>query len=367
MILTRLRAQNYRNITSCDVAFGEGVNLLLGDNAQGKTNAVECIYAFARGRSFRGASDQNLVRIGAEGFSTGITFRDATREQNMTYEFADGVRRRTRNGVPIRRLAEALGIFRAVLFFPEHLQIVKGGPAERREFLNVALSQTDPVYVGWHAAYNRILESRNCLLRAAKTGGWFDRGELDAWSEKLAEAAGEIYIRRRRYVAGFAPLARDILYDLSGGREHLGITYVADVEADSAAEAAARYREALFSDLKRESAAGCTLTGIHRDDLHLTLGNLAARDFASQGQQRSVVLALKMAEGEYSRCLMGEYPVFLFDDVLSELDESRRSYVLGDIGTRQFIMTACEKTVSCGNFREIRVEGGQYVSAYRER
>lgn len=365
MILTHLSAQNWRNIDSCDLSFERGVNLLVGENAQGKTNAVECIYYFARGKSFRGSTDTSLIRHGERGFSAAISFESEGREQSLSYTFFDGTRERSRNGIQLKKLGEMLGHFRAVLFFPEHLQIIKAGPSERREFLNVAIAQNDPLYIGWYSEYNRILENRNILLKYAQKGLFVDYSELDAWSEQLARAAARIYVKRQEYIRGLAPHAQTILRDLSGQRETLSLSYLADTNAEGEEEAYKAYQTLFRSELSREIAAGYSLFGIHRDDLEIAINDRSAREYGSQGQQRSCVLALKMAEGEYSRALTGEYPVFLFDDVLSELDDKRRSYVLGDVGKRQFILTACENITEKDTVHEIRVEGGRYVSAHR--
>ncbi len=365
MDLKRLQIENYRNIETCDVSFEKGVNLLLGKNAQGKTNAVECIYTFARGKSFRGATDQQLVRRGQSGFYTAITFSNKEREQTLSYEFDGVTRKRERNGIPLKKQAEMLGHFRAVLFFPEHLQIVKAGPSERREFLNVAIAQNDPLYIGWYGEYNKILENRNILLKQAQKGMYVEMEELSAWSCRLAEVAAKIYCRRQQYIEGLTPYATDILKDISGGKETLSLSYSADVVGVTEAEVYQKYLAVYEESLSKEMQAGFSLWGIHRDDLVVTLNGFSAKDFGSQGQQRSCVLALKMAEGEYSKSQTGEYPVFLFDDVLSELDATRRSYVLGDIGERQFILTACEENIEKQGYHEITVEGGRYVSAHR--
>lgn len=364
MILKRFRAENFRNIERCEIEFSPGVNYVWGDNAQGKTNALEGIYQFARGKSFRAASDGELTRLGQRGFETEITFETKEREQTLTYSFEGGSRKRRRNGIPIR-LGEMMGLFRAVLFCPEHLQIVKEGPEKRREFLNIAISQCDPAYSAHYAAYAKILDNRNFLLKTAQKGGYVDMTELAAWSEKMAESAAELYMRRKRYVAGFSPFAEELMAQISSQKEKLELSYEADTAAESREEAIADYRKLLTENLARECAAGCSLWGIHRDDMKLTLGGMPARAFASQGQQRSVVLALKMAEGEYSKALTGEYPVFLFDDVMSELDEQRRAFVMGGSSERQLIITSCDRYEPKKDFSEIRVEGGHYVCSHR--
>lgn len=364
MLLKRFRATNYRNILHCDIAFETGVNILLGSNAQGKTNALEGIYYFARGKGFRTSSDSDLVRFGEDGFETSILFDSDGREQSLFYSFENGKRVRQRNGHAVK-LTEMIGHFRAVLFYPEHLQIVKAGPEKRREFLNIAISQNDRTYVGYYGEYAKILENRNCLLKLAQKGGYVDLNELVAWSQKMAECAAHVYVARKRYIAGLSPIASLILSDISSSKEQMELRYIADVEADTFEEAYAAYEKLLTEDLSRECLAGCSLYGVHRDDMDILCGGISARSFASQGQQRSAVLALKLAEGEYSHTLSGEYPVFLFDDVLSELDESRRQYVLRQAQNKQMILTSCDLGENFHAFHRVLVEGGTYVSTHR--
>ena len=363
MILKRLLAENYRNIVSADISFERGVNLLFGENAQGKTNALECIYSFARGKSFRGTADADLVRFGADGFQSEITFENKEREQTLFYQFFKGERRRLRNGVLLTKQTDMIGHFRAVLFYPEHLQLIKGGPGERRSFLNIAISQCYPSYLKLYADYNRILENRNCLLKFAQKGMPCDHSELEAWTQMLSSSAASIQIYRRKYIEKLSEFASPLLSDISGKKESLTLSYESESFGDDEKEIAASYLSLFHQNQAKEISAGCSLFGIHRDDLDVMINGISARSFASQGQQRSIVLALKLAEGEVSKTLTGEYPVFLFDDVLSELDESRRAYVLSDPGERQFILTACEDSgfdmtsvrmtlVSEGSFRK---------------
>ncbi len=365
MYLKRFRAENYRNIGVCDLTFDKGVNLLVGENAQGKTNALEGIYAFARGKSFRGATDKELVKFGETGFQTEITFEDRNRQQILFYSFEDGKRKRLRNHAPLKSLNEAMGHFRAVLFYPEHLSIVKGGPAERRELINVAIAQLDTQYIRDYAAYQKILDNRNYLLKQAQKGMYIDENELSAWSEKLAEYAARIHTRRVEYVNGISPFASSFLRDISSEKEEMRLSYQSDTEEKEEVSAYGDYLKAFTEHLEREKAAGCTLFGVHRDDIDIFLGGVSARTYASQGQQRSCVLSLKLAEGEYAKKLTGDSPVYLFDDVLSELDKKRQSYVLGMQDERQIILTACDQSLLGRGYNEIHVSGGTYASAHR--
>ena len=341
MNLETLTAENYRNIASARLQFVPGVNLLYGQNAQGKTNALECIYLFARGKSYRGSGDDQLIRFGEKGFRIGISFRSNKIGQTLEYRYYEGTRKRLKNGAPVK-LSEMIGLFRAVLFCPEHLALVKGEPQQRRAFLNIAISQCRPIYLKLCDEYNKILQNRNCLLKEMQKGFRYDTEELWSWTERLSETAGKIAAYRIAYLEKLAPHAEDLLADLSLAREKMTLFYESEAQGNDEDEIGASYRRLFEENVSREIAAGCTLFGVHRDDVEVRINGLSARAYASQGQQRSVVLALKLAEGEVCRDETGEYPVFLFDDVMSELDETRRGYVLREAGDRQVILTACE-------------------------
>lgn len=364
MILRSFTAENYRNIERAELHFERGVNLLFGQNAQGKTNVLEGIYTFARGKSFRAASDADQVRFGECGFRIGIGFECDGREKSLSYRYYDGQRRREKNGAPVS-LHEMMGQFRAVLFFPEHLSLAKGGPSERRLFLNIAISQLDGVYIKALSDYNKNLENRNALLKMALKTGYLDGAELAAFSERLAMAAAVIYSRRIAYIERLSFYARAHARVMSGEREDIVIRYQSDVK-EGTSDVLGFYKDLFSSSVSREIAAGLTLFGPHRDDMEICLGELSLRSFGSQGQQRTAVLALKMAEGDVSRERTGEFPVFLFDDVLSELDEARRGYILSDMGEKQMIMTACERAGTDGFVcNVIYTEGGRYDPAHR--
>lgn len=365
MILRQFTAENYRNIERAELSFLPGVNLLFGNNAQGKTNVLEGIYTFARGKSFRSSSDAEQVRFGERGFRIGIDFESEGRRRSLGYRYYDGQRRRERNGAPVS-LHEMIGQFRAVLFFPEHLSLAKGGPAERRLFLNIAISQLDPLYMSALSRYQKNLENRNAILREAQKTDYLDIASCFAFSDGMAKEATVIHMRRRAYIDRLSFYARAHARVMSGEREALGLSYISEVSGESEDEVYRGYVELFHANWRREMAAGTTLYGPHRDDLDITLGDKSLRSFGSQGQQRSAVLSLKLAEGDVARESSGEYPVFLFDDVLSELDEDRRGYILSDMGEKQMIMTACERGgIDPYLSNVIYTEGGRYDSAHR--
>ncbi len=367
MRINKIKVKTFRNIESAEIEFSSGVNLLYGNNAQGKTNIIEAIYYFSRGKSFRLASDEELKKIGEDGFSIELEFSGDERHQTLAYRAYGNEKKKWRNGAEEKKMTDMIGYFRAVLFFPEHLYLVKEGPSGRRDFVDVGISQIKPFYMSVFSQYNKILKQRNSILKDAQKGFYLDREQLDSWSEALAQRAAYINAARVDYLKRIEIYAKKILAEISDGKEELSLEYISDASGEKG-EIEDKYRELFSSDIQREIAAGCTLFGIHRDDIEIKINGISARHFASQGQQRSIVLALKLAEGEVSREKSGEYPVFLFDDVLSELDEKRRKYVLSEKENRQIIISACDKS----EFEQIetniiKVENGKYVSSYGQR
>ena len=368
MILKRFSAESFRNIEKCNIEFSPGVNLIHGMNAEGKTNAIEGIYLFSRGRSFRAKEDRELVSFGKEGFRISVDYEDESGINSLEYSLFGRERRRKKNGYRLSKVTEMIGNFKTVLFIPDDLGLVKMGPEERRAFLNVAISQCYPAYVKIYSDYKTALENRNAILKNCSKGNYYDQAELICWSERMADYAADIYKFRKDYVKRLSIYARDFMKDISDGSEELSLEYKCDIEdANEREEIKALYISRLTSNLEREKIVGQSLYGVHRDDLEIYINGNPARYFASQGQQRSVVLSLKIAEGEVNREICGEYPVFLFDDVLSELDERRRKYLLCGIGERQIIITSCEPNEMM-EFADnvIEVRAGAYVSTHRK-
>lgn len=370
MIIKRFSAENFRNIEKCSVEFKDGVNLLLGNNAQGKTNAVEGIYHFARGKSFRKCEDKELLRFGSEGFRLFIEYEDKDGVNTLEYSHFGRERRRKKNGYTLKGAKEMIGNFRAVLFYPDDLLLVKASPEERRAFINVAIGQCYSVYVDFYSRYKAALENRNCLLKSSSKGNFVDNEELKSWSLSMAEYAAVIYKYRKDYIKKLELYAKDFMNKISDGKEELSLIYKSDISLDTdiPSEIKNEYFEVFCREIEREKIVGSSLYGIHRDDLEILINGKSSKSYSSQGQQRSIVLALKLAEGEVNREICGEYPVFLFDDVLSELDEKRKSFLLSGIGERQVIMTSCEVIPEKMLVSSVyRVKDGEYeyVSSYR--
>ena len=364
MVCNRIRVRDFRNIEQAEVEFCEEVNILAGANAQGKTNLLEAIGYAALGKSFRTEHDEEMIRFGAGCAEVSVDFTDSQRRQNLTVRMMPGRRRRIEhNGVRAGRVSDVVGCFRTVLFCPEHLALVKDGPRARRAFLDVALSQLYPVYLKRLQRYNQILRQRNQLIRTAQDDPATFRDTAEFWSVQLAAEAAALARYRWHYLQSAAAEVSALFREMTGERETPELVYAGSSRQEPAEygdEAATRevYTRLLTANWPRELAAGSTLWGVHKDDVEILLNGRPARVFASQGQQRSLALCLKLAEGAVCRQVCGELPVFLFDDVFSELDESRRAYLSGKLRGRQVIITSCEPGVTAG--RVIRVRGGTY-------
>lgn len=365
MLARKITLSDFRNVKEAKLTFHEGINVIFGDNAEGKTNILEAIYYASIGKSFRGQHVAELIRFGEKQATILLDYKGEGREQSIALKLCGSrVRGVQKNRVEVRRLSEIVGSFRAVLFCPEHLSLIKDGPAERRQFLDIAISAADPLYLASLQRYNRILKQRNALIKAAEKNKTLFYETANIWSEQLAAEASYIAKSRKRYVERASAFVKECFLEMTGEREEPQLTYLGVGGRDfSDYDDTAKTKEILFQKLTentdREIAAGSTLWGIHKDDIEVSLNGRSARSFCSQGQQRSLALALKIAEGELCRLDIGEYPVFLFDDVLSELDRGRREYLLNRIKGKQVIMTTCEKEGLMADHL-IMVKGGTY-------
>ena len=375
--------ENFRNIASASVDFTDGVNLLHGDNAQGKTNLLEAVYFTALGKSFHPVKEAELIRFGEDSAHVVNRFSDSVRAQTLSVRLFSGHGRRIveQNGLKVGKMSDMVGAFRVVLFCPEHLSLIQGGPELRRSYLNVALSQLRPLYLQSLQRYNKILKERNALLKRAPDDMATFKATEPLWSAQLAREAALVTVHRARYVRQVNDHVRECFADMmsryEGGDELPELTYQPTLGSDwleahgddpdlftDTERLEERYLELLTTRHDREIGAGATLWGIHKDDVRIHLNGRPARLYASQGQQRSLALAMKLAEGWVSAFESGgDMPVFLFDDVLSELDVHRRDYLVRQMRGRQVIMTACDPSAADfgGAVHLIHVDGGRYT------
>ena len=364
----RIQVNDFRNIQAADVCFAPGINILAGKNAQGKTNLLEAISYISIGKSFRTPHDEALIRFGAECAQVSLDFTDSLRDQNLTVRMMAGKRRRIEhNHVKVGKVSDIVGQFRTVLFCPEHLSLIKDGPSERRNYLDVAISQLYPLYLKSLQRYNQILKQRNQLIKRAPEDMKTFRDTIEFWSSQLAHEAAVISFYRHRYLKQAEEAISSCFAEMTDGRETPTVIYAGSSKQPDEEYTDQKHTEEVYLHLlstrhDREIGAGSTLYGIHKDDIDICLNGASARLYASQGQQRSLALAMKLAEGEVCSRICGELPVFLFDDVFSELDENRRAYLSEKIVGKQVIITSCDPNC-VGNANLITVENGVYHSS----
>lgn len=351
MICKGIEFTNFRNIEGERIEFEPGVNVIHGENAQGKTNILEGIYLFARGKSFRAFKDRELVRFGCDGAMMKLSFEKKNGENELGVEIPkNGTKKFYKNKIKVDKTADIIGEFRAVLFCPSHLGIIKDAPSVRRKFLDVAISQLRPIYIKMLSKYNSVMEQRNSILKLDPDKRRQYESMLEVYSDELASLSADIADMRIDYIKKLDYWVNVFFEEMTKGKETPKITYETNArenDFETRESLKNRYLSLLRDNLEREYKNGATLYGIHKDDLKIELNGKDARFYSSQGQSRSLALAMKMAEGEISREYTAEYPVFLFDDVLSELDENRRRFILSKIEKRQVIMTSCEPLDFC--------------------
>lgn len=312
MHLAHLRLRDFRNYARLDADFSPGVHLLLGDNAQGKTNILEAIYLMATLRSFRGVGGAQMVRHGQKGYFVGGKVVGQGGHEIKLY-WSSRERSLSLDGRPVRRLTDYLGVVRTVVFCTEDLQLVKGSARARRRFLDLLLSQTHPTYLPLLQRYARALRSRNALLKQLAP----DSASLESFSRELVTAGTEMMRLRRELIPRLSPLARLAYRRIASDAEELRLEYRPSIKEDFAVE--------LAQSSRRERAYRSTVIGPHRDELELALNGLPAAQYGSEGQKRTLAIAFKLAQAEYLAGLHGSPPMLLIDDVMGELDVRRRS------------------------------------------
>lgn len=356
-----LELTNFRNYESERIEFSDGVNVIYGDNAQGKTNILEAVYFFAMGKSNRARRDTELIRHGCDSAKVQFEFSDKHRDNIAEAEiFRDKRKRIMLNEIPVRRNSELVRRFNVVYFGPEYLGLVKEGPRIRRQNLDVLISQIKPGYLSALGELKKIVESKNALLRMEVP----NLTMLDIMDEKLADISTKIIIERSIYINRIGKIASRIQSEISGGRESLEMKYdccIGDICGLGAEDIGKRIREKLIEVRQREKRLCEAIIGPHREDISFMINDAEAKLFASQGQQKTIVMAQKLAEVELIKDEVGEVPVLLLDDIMSELDKSRRDFVLGSIGDVQILIT-CTDTDGMNvppDARRIFVNGGR--------
>ena len=342
MIIKKLQLSNFRNYEGLTIEFSEGVNLLYGDNAKGKTNILEAVFMIATTKSIRGSKDKDMIRFGQEEAHICAFVEKGGIPHKMDIHLRKNKKKGLAvDGIPVKRSAEFLGLLHGIAFSPDDLSMMKEGPELRRRFMDLELCQTDPLYVSNLAGYNRVLAERNDLLKQIAVKPSL-QDTLPVWDAQLLEFGTYLIRARRKFLEKLAPIVEEKHRMLSGDKETLKIAYEPDCTEDS-------FGIKLAEATDRDLALRFTSVGPHRDDMSLFINGNNVRLYGSQGQQRTAALSLKFAEIELVKNVIRESPILLLDDVLSELDRSRQLQLLSEMQDVQTIVTCTgmEEFVQC--------------------
>ena len=332
MIIKYLELSDFRNYDEMHIDLSPNTNIFFGDNAQGKTNILEAVFLTGTTKSHKGSHDADIISFGK---SFGV-IRALFNKNGIDYKIGIQLRRDKRkaisvNGSPIKKAADLLGIVNVVLFSPEDLSIIKSGPEKRRRFIDMTLCQIDKEYLFALSGYNKIINQRNKLLKN------YDRrvdisDTLDIWDDQLVNYGNQVIKKRKEFIIDIKDLLKDIHFNLTGNDDILNIEYKENTREEE-------YKEKLIRSRERDIIFKNTSIGPHRDDIVFNINDIDVKKFGSQGQQRTVALALKLSEIEIIKKAVDDTPILLLDDVLSELDMNRQRYLLESLGDTQTLIT----------------------------
>lgn len=337
MNITKIKLENFRNYTNQEITFNKGINVIYGDNAQGKTNILEAIFLCSMGKSFRTNKDKELIKLSEDFAKINIEYEKSDRKGKIEYIISNK-KSISINGVKIKKLSELLGNINSIIFSPDDMEILKDGPQKRRKFLNMLISQLRPRYLFNLNDYNKTLEQRNNYLRQIKYENK-SKNMIDIWNEKLASHAQIIYEYRKEFVDKILKKIVDIHKNITNNSEEIKINYISDFKNKE--EYIKKLKEKLNKDIER----GYTSTGIHKDDFEVYINGKNINLYGSQGQFRTAILSLKLSELYVIYDEIGEYPILLLDDFMSELDEKRRRKFVENITDAQVILTGTHKLI----------------------
>ena len=350
---------DYRNIKKANVEFSPGINIIYGENAQGKTNFMEAVWLMSGGKSFRGTKDKDMIGFDADAFRIEGTVAGENEEVKITVACAknnpkySGRMAKINNGafVSPSRIA---GNFYRVIFSPVHLNIISGGPALRRKFADACLCQMYPGFMENYRQYLHVIDQRNNFLKNIKNYDTDQQNAIfDTLDITLANLGYEIYRMRKEFIQLLAEYAGSYYDKISHGREKLTFVY------RDMGKTGDEILQKLVYNRDRDKILGYTSTGIHREDIDIYLDGKKAGEYASQGQQRSIVIAMKLAESDIMQQVTDVAPAVLLDDVLSELDSARQDYLLNNVKGRQVFITSCHiERIQLSESRKFYVEGG---------
>lgn len=335
MWIKKIKIKNFRNYESEEINLEKNINIFYGQNAQGKTNIIESIFLCSLGKSFRTKKDKEMIKLNEQNAVVEVEYEKSDRDGKIKIEIGNK-KNIYLNGIKIKKLSELLGNLNIVIFTPDDINILKGGPQNRRRFLDIMISQLRPNYMHILNLYIKTMEQRNNYLRQIKEEHK-DENLLEIWDEKLAEYAIKIYEYRKEFIEKIIKKLDIIHKNITNGEEQIELEYVTECDSKE------KYLKLLKERRKLDIIKGFTTKGIHRDDFMIYINKKDIKIFGSQGQNRTAMLSLKLAELQVIYDEIGEYPILLLDDFMSELDKTRRKNFLENIEGTQVIITGTEK------------------------
>lgn len=355
MYIKNIKLQNFRNYIKQEITLEKGINLFYGNNAQGKTNVIESIFLCSIGKSFRAKKDKELINFEKNNLFLEINYEKKDRTGKIKYLIQNDNKEIFVNDIKLKKLSELLGNINIVLFSPEDINIIKDGPDKRRRFLNILISQLRPNYVYVYNLYQKTLEQKNTYLKKI-TIDRKDDDLLNIYDEKLAEYAEVINKYRNEFINKLKEKTENIHKNVTEEKETLKIKYISDCYEKE------KYLLALKSNREKDIERGFTSCGVHRDDIYFFINGKKVDVFGSQGQQRTTILTLKLAELEVIKDEIGESPVLLLDDFMSELDNNRKMNFLKNIKNTQIIITCTDEiNIENININKFIVNNGQVL------
>lgn len=349
MTITDFSADGFKNLKSVSITPAEGINIISGENAQGKTNLIEAIWILSGARSFRGTKEKDAIGFTEDYARLSLQLNDSMRSQEITAVLSRSPKERkiTLNGVKQRYLTNLFGVLKCVVFTPEDLELSKGSPEIRRDFIDLCISQIKPAYSKTVSKYENVLVQRNALLKNISMG-ISTAEDLDVWDDQMARLGAYISVLKYQYTKKLGIFAGQLYDEISGGREKLTLEYSSTVfedlegREDWSTGLFDQYSELLQKNRAEDIRLGFTAFGVHRDDVLVKINGASAKDFGSQGQNRSAALSMKLGQAYILYEETSDMPVILLDDVLSELDRSRREFIISKLSGMQIFITCCE-------------------------
>lgn len=359
MKIQSLSISNFRNYQNLKIDFDDKVNIFIGKNAQGKTNLLESIYYCCIGKSFKSSKDKELIKWGEEKGFIKLVANKKYRDTQVEVRFSNSQKKEIKiNGLPIRKIGDLIGEINIVFFSPQELKLVRESPDERRRFMDIDISQNNKRYFYQLGRYEKVLANRNKLLKNS-TSIDVVKETIDIWDRALITSAKLIAFERQKFVEQILPYAQKAHSYISGGKEELNLKYVCGCGIVLDENFEKNFEKLLRKNLEKDFKLGYTSLGIHRDDIDIFLNDVEVKSFGSQGQQRTVGLALKLAELENMFNINGEYPILLLDDVFSELDLDRQRRLLKFVDRTQTFITCTDEKEIDGKI--YRIENGKTI------